>query len=316
LGAILLILLALFAVSYMIFKKMLVRTSGDASKDNDQNSESKWRALDDEAAAAEKWLRELPCEQVSIKSFDSLTLKGLYIPAAMPSENTVIAIHGYKSTGVHAYASYVRFYREIMGYNILLPDNRAHGESEGKYIGFGCLDRLDCIGWCKFIVERNKNICNILLHGISMGAATVMAASGEKKLPAQVMGIVADCGYTSAYEEISSIIKTKLKLPAFLLVPIISLICRLFAGYSFKDAVPVEQVKSAKVPILFIHGDADSVVPVWMAYKLFEACKSQRKLYIVKGAKHISCYRDDRQKYEKNVSRFAANVGMAQTENK
>ena len=193
----------------------------------------------------------------------------------------MICVHGFHSYHYREFAYYIRFYHEL-GYNILLPDNRAHGQSEGHYIGFGWLDRLDILEWIKKMEEYFHNEpMSIVLHGISMGGATVLMVSGEE-LSDNVKAIVADCSYTSAYDEFKYYLKNK-GCPPFLLLPSATLLSKKTVGYNFKQASAVNQVKKSKTPTLFIHGNQDHFVPTYMALELYNACQAEKKLLIVNG---------------------------------
>ncbi|MFQ9151411.1 MAG: alpha/beta hydrolase [Blautia sp.] len=142
-----------------------------------------------------RWLNERGSEKVSIQSFDGLTLRGEFFEGEGEPDSTVFLVHGYRCNRRREYAVIARFYLEA-GYNVLLADDRAHGESDGRYIGFGILDREDCYRWVRFLDERFHGKQKIFLHGISMGAAAVLMAS-NLCLPMSVRGIVEDCGFTS-----------------------------------------------------------------------------------------------------------------------
>ena len=129
-----------------------------------------------------------------------------------------------------------------MNFNLLIPDDRAHGRSEGKYIGFGCLDRKDCLAWCRYITKTFGNDCRIFLHGVSMGASTVLATSGDPALLPQIKGIIADCGFSRGWDELKYILKKTYHLPSFPLLNLFDRICRAKAGYSTKEYSPIEQV--------------------------------------------------------------------------
>ena len=235
--------------------------------------------------AGMKIMDQLPVEDVYLTSRDGLKLHAYLYPAESGNKKFVLGIHGYRSYARPEYGPYIDFYRKA-GYSMLLPDDRAHRPSEGEYIGFGVLDRLDCVDWAKYLVSRFGEDTEILLHGVSMGSATVLAASGEEDLPKQVKGIVADCGYTSAWEILSYEIKHMAHLPVRPMLPLCEKICRHRAGFDFHEHTPIEQVRKAKVPILFVHGAKDQMVPVEMAHRLYEACPSKKKLLIVEEAAH------------------------------
>ena len=251
-------------------------------------------------------METLPNEEVWIQSKDGLKLHGTYFPAPDGSNKIVLGIHGYKASAWREYAPYIALYRSL-GYGMFLPDNRAHGASEGRYIGFAVLDRLDCVCWAQYLANRFGEDSEILLHGVSMGAATVLAASGEK-LPRQVKGIVADCGYSSLKEELTHEMHKLFHIPTFPLLPLCEKICMHRAGYNFVQNSPIEQVKRAEVPILFVHGDCDTVVPCWMAQKLYEACPTEKQILIAEGAAHAHSIATISQEYKAAIQKLLEQI--------
>ena len=199
------------------------------------------------------------------------------------------------------YAYYIKFYHDL-GFHILLPDNRAHGESEGQYIGFGWLDRLDCIQWIHQVKDYFHKDLQIVLHGISMGSATVLMASGEE-LPSDVKCIISDCGFTSVLDEFKHELHQR-HIPASLVLPTATLLSKKRVGYSFKEASTIEQVKKSKTPTLFIHGDRDNFVPTYMVYDLYNACSADKDLLIVEGAGHAQSYLVDPKLCESTIIEF------------
>ena len=224
-------------------------------------------------------------EDLYITSRDGLKLHGYYYPAPQDkrkgnNEKIVIGVHGYKSYSRPQFGPFIEFYHSL-GYSLLAVDDRAHAPSEGKYIGFGVLDRLDCVDWAKYMVEKFGQNTEILLHGVSMGAATVLAASGESDLPEQVKGIVSDCGFMRAKEVLGSQMGG-LKF----IIPSVEKILQKKAGYNVHDYAPIDQVKKAKVPILFVQGGKDDMVPPYMVHELYDACASEKQLLFVDEAGH------------------------------
>lgn len=247
------------------------------------------------------WLLKQENEVVSIKSNDGLKLVGRLFPRKN-SKKVVICFHGYTSRGMSDYGSLATYYLN-KDFNMLIIDERAHGDSEGKYIGFGCLDRYDALEWIKFAVDKFGNDCEILLHGISMGGATVLMTSGLD-LPANVKAIFSDCGFTSAWEVFSNVIKDVYHIPPYPTINIASKMAKKYAGYEFDQCNSAEEVQKAKVPILLIHGDADTFVPCYMCNNIYDKCASEKDILIVKGAGHAEAYYAEQEAYEDKMNKF------------
>lgn len=232
---------------------------------------------------AQKWLEEKSnYSDKYIESYDKLQLHSYVV--TQNSNKWAIVVHGYGGSGKLMSDKSKYFYD--MGYNVLIPDLRGHGKSEGDYIGMGWKDRLDIISWINFIINENPN-AEIVLHGTSMGAATVLMTSGEN-LPSNVKAIVADCAYTSAWDEFSYQLETYLKVPSSYILNVTNMVTKLKAGYSLKEASALESVKKATVPILFIHGDKDKFVPYSMMDKLYDATSSPKEKLTIDGGEHAN----------------------------
>lgn len=244
-------------------------------------------------------------EDLSIKSADGLELRAWYLPAEEETKHFALLAHGHKCNGPDEFSHMIPFYHNELKYNVLLPDHRAHGRSEGKYMGFGALDHKDILLWVRYLIDRFGEDIEIILHGISMGAATVMLANSANP-PEQVKLIVEDCGFTDCHEETAYVLKGMIGFNFPLIVNLSSAICKIRAGYHFKDADCLGQMKNAARPVLFIHGDADTYVPTEMVYRLHEACPTPKDLLIVKGAIHAYSYYDAPELYQKKVKDFFA----------
>lgn len=232
---------------------------------------------------AQKWLEEKSnYSDKYIESYDKLQLHSYVV--SQNSNKWAIVVHGYGGSGKLMSDKSKYFYD--MGYNVLIPDLRGHGKSEGDYIGMGWKDRLDIISWINFIIKENPN-AEIVLHGTSMGAATVLMTSGEN-LPSNVKAIVADCAYTSAWDEFSYQLETYLKVPSYYILNVTNMVTKLKAGYSLKEASALECVKKATVPILYIHGDKDKFVPYSMMDKLYDATSSPKEKLTIDGGEHAN----------------------------
>lgn len=248
----------------------------------------------------QQWHERTPYEEVMIQTPDGLKLYGDFYPAKEENHKYLLAIHGYKvdKTAMYGYAAH---YWE-QGYHILTIDQRSHGKSEGKYIGMGWLERKDMLQWIDYLVEKDPN-AQIVMHGVSMGAATVMMTAGED-LPVQVKACVEDCGFSSVWDIMSSELNARFHLPSFPLVHAASAISRLRAGYDFKEASSVEQLKKAKVPMLFIHGTKDGFVPFDMLQKVYDAHPGEKDIYVVEDVDHTDAVNADVEKYYDKVFSF------------
>ena len=231
----------------------------------------------------------------------------IYLYAPRATVNTAVVVHGYK-VRAEGMLHIAYMYNHDLGYNVLLPDLYGHGLSEGDHIQMGWLDRWDVIRWAEvandvFRASRYSSTKQVI-HGISMGAATTMAVSGEKT-PDYVEMFVEDCGYMSVWNEFAGQLKEEFGLPSFPLMNTTSLLCRLRYGWSFSEARQIEQVRRSTKPMHFIHGDRDAFVPYSMLRPLFDAkTKGRKAIFIAKGSVHAMAYRDHHKEYTARVKAF------------
>ncbi len=251
------------------------------------------------------WMMGQPHEDVWIRSKDGLKLHGTYFPGDGGTK-AVICFHGYTSRGLNDYGS-LSYYYLNHGFRMLLIDERAHGDSEGTYIGFGTMDRLDGLEWVKWMIEKIGDDAQILLHGNSMGGATVCMMGGME-LPEQVKGIVSDCAFTSAKDVFTHVLHSMYHLPAFPMIQIADRVNRKNAGYGLDDCNAAREVRKAKVPFLFIHGEDDIFVPCWMCEEIYKNCASPKTKLIVKGAGHGESYYKDTKAYEEALDVFIGGI--------
>ena len=229
-------------------------------------------------------------------------LHALYVRAARPTARTAVIVHGYTDNAVRMLPIGYLYSRQL-GYNILLPDLHAHGLSEGDAVQMGWLDRLDILQWMDTANRLFGDSTRMVVHGISMGAATTMMVSGET-LPPYVKCFVEDCGYTSVWDEFRGELKNQFGLPAFPLLDVASWLCGLKYDWTFREASALEQVKRCALPMLFIHGDADTFVPTWMVHPLYEAKPGPKELWLVPGAAHAVSYKENKVEYTRRVQEF------------
>ncbi len=255
------------------------------------------KATDREASR----LREVyPHERVEVKSRDGLRLVGDFYINENKTDKTVLCVHGYNSCG---YSDFAPMVAPILahGCNCLLIDQRHYGESEGSHTGFGLLERRDLPVWID-LVNGYFPEGKIVLYGVSMGAATVMLA-GALDLPKTVVGIVEDCGFTSVRETFADVLKRLTRLPSFPLVPLVSGLARLLLKLDLRTDAR-DAVAKAKVPMLFLHGDADAFIPASMCKALYEACGGEKYMHIYEGAAHAQSHYMRPEDYERDFFAF------------
>lgn len=238
----------------------------------------------EEALKGIEFYRKTPCEEIYLFNKDGVCLYADYYENENPSDIYAISCHGF--TGMPSQNSIFTKHFYEMGYNVILPYLRAHGKSEHKYGSMGWLDRLDVIDWIYYIIDKNP-CAKIILHGASMGAATVMNVTGEK-LPANVICCIEDCGFTSLWDQYSVQISEMTKIPAEIILNVVNTVAKRKLNFDFKDNSPLEQVKKSSTPTLFIHGDKDSVVPFWMLHPLYQNAECEKEKLIVPGATHAA----------------------------
>ncbi|MFD1739798.1 alpha/beta hydrolase [Bacillus salitolerans] len=251
-----------------------------------------------------KWTEGKQFDSAEVISEDGLKLSAIFLKNEHSNGKAVILAHGYKGNNTQM-PGITKYYYEL-GYNILKPDARGHGKSEGDYIGYGWHDRKDYQIWIDYLIDKKK-AKNIFLHGFSMGAATVLMTSGEE-LPIEVKGIISDSGYTSVHEELSHQLKYLYRLPAFPIMQVTSIVTTLRAGYSFTEASAIEQVKKNSLPLFIIHGDKDELVPTEMANELYEAAGENKEIWIVPGAGHTEGYTVAEAEYQARLKDFLRNA--------
>jgi fermentation-respiration switch protein FrsA (DUF1100 family) len=245
---------------------------------------------------------------VQITSFDGLVLRGRYYEYA-PGAPIELMLHGYRGESERDMSGGVQRCFAL-GRSSLVVDQRSCGRSEGTVITFGAKEHKDCLYWVEYMVKRFGPDVKIILTGISMGAATVVMASGCD-LPKNVIGVLADCGCSSAREIIKLVIRNRIGLPPDLAYPFVRLGAKLFGGFDPDTASPVDYIKNTKVPVIFYHGDADDFVPSYMSQDMFDACPSRKELVIIPGAAHGLSFPKDPDTYLRTLSAFFGPDGSA-----
>lgn len=234
------------------------------------------------------------------QSEDQLTLKANFLAGEVDQPVAIIA-HGYHHTHQQM-AKYAQLFQKL-GYQVLLPDSRGQGVSGGFHIGFGWQDRRDYVGWIKQ-VQRHCGAVPIVLFGVSMGAATVLATSGETDLSVQVKAVIADCGFDQVYTQVRHRVLTKYHLIPEPTVWLASLLTKHFAHYRLQDGDIAGQVAKSSTPTLFIHGKEDNYVPLKSERVLYQACTAPKAEYLVANAGHTQAYQRNPAEYFSQVKSF------------
>lgn len=241
----------------------------------------------------------VPHREVEITAPDGIKLKGHWYHR-QTDKRAVVAMHGWRSSWKKDFGSCYKFFLD-KDCSILFAEQRGQNSSEGSSMGFGLTERFDCIEWAKF-VQKNTRL-PIYLAGVSMGATTVLMASGLD-LPKRVKGIIADCGFTSPYDIWKHVSENNLHIPFGLKGIFANALCRKKINMPADGYSTLKALKKATVPVLFIHGTDDKFVPVEMTYENYAACSSQKRLFLVPGAGHGMSYPTDPSGYETAVSNF------------
>lgn len=250
--------------------------------------------------AANQWLFDNRAEDLYITSDDGLKLHALWVPAKN-ARGTVLFAHGYRSTPLVDFAPSFALYNE-MGMNLLIPDQRSHGKSEGKLITFGVKESRDMLCWLDYHNSRFGHV-PLVLNGLSMGASTVLYMA-DQDLPDNVKGIVADCGFSSPWEIIAYVFKQVIRLPVWPALISADVVARLVAGFSLREKDSRKILQKNSLPIIMVHGMEDSFVPCKMTEEAFAVCTGPKQMLLVDGAEHGVSFLVERQRYTDMIVAF------------
>lgn len=255
------------------------------------------------------WCRGQIKQDCYIRSRDGLMLHGFYLPAAN-AERYVLLCHGYKGSGFGDFAYIARFLHENRC-NLLFMDQRCCGLSQGKYITFGAKEQWDVLQWADYIARRNKEKLPIYLYGESMGATSVLMASGHS-LPREVKGLIADCGFHSMKGQLRDIAANWFHLNwVELLLFRVDLFCGLFGGFRMKDADTTEAMRTNQKPVLFFHGGRDSYVDPKNSRYNYALCRAPKELVMIPEARHLCCPYVNPKLYQCKILEFFAKYDHA-----
>ena len=297
------ILVALTVLIYICYRMTFYQPRDKSVKDGEEISLPDGEIYEPFYPLMTKWSREarqLKTDQFTITSFDGLRLCATYYEYA-PNAPIELMFHGYRGNAERDLSGGVQRCFSLKR-SCLVVDQRCSGGSEGHTITFGVREHRDCLSWVEFMCEHFGPKVRIILTGISMGAATVLMAAG-KRLPPNVIGVLADCGYSSQKVIIKKVIRD-MGLPPELCYPFVKLSARLFGGFDLEETTPLEAMKTCNVPVIFYHGEADAFVPCEMSRQLYAACKTRKKLVTVPGAGHGLSYPMEQERYLKALKEF------------
>lgn len=301
--SVLFLLIVLFLLTYAITGVVFVSFALDATFSAQSSSPIDVASNLPKPKKEDEWFDQLEKTQISLVSYDDYKLNAYKIVQNKPTNDWAVLVHGYRGNATEM-SYYAKHYYE-RGYNLLMPDLKGHGQSEGKYIGMGYLDRLDMVKWIELIVSENPS-AQIVLHGVSMGGAAVMATTGEA-LPANVICAIEDCGYSNTKEQFAFVLKNVLKLPfKSFIMSASDQTASIKLGQSLESMDIVGQVKKSTIPTLFIHGTDDNFVPYYMLDIVYSSLDAEKEKLSVEGAGHAFSATQDEKLYFDTVFNFIA----------
>ena len=317
------ILLGWIGIGYVGFKTAICRGHELDINDREALKGTAWDQYYDEIQEGIVWISQQETEDIYIQSEDGLKLHARLMDQS-GAKGTILMFHGYRTHPEVDFSASSHVYYEC-GNRIVHIDQRAAGESEGKYIGFGVLESRDCCLWAQYIANRFGTDQKIILAGLSMGASTVLMATAHHEdrrvrincspeepmevsmtLPKNVTGIVADSAFSSPYDIIKKRIRTTYHCKGRLLTIAIGIWSRMLAHYSLKELSIPDVMKHNTIPVLLVHGTEDSNVPVEMTVKIAENCQAPKQVLLVKGAEHGTGYLVDNEAYKKALQEFCS----------
>ena len=293
----------LFSITYCFFRLVFYSKNRKIKVDESKIELPRGKVYEPYYEVMSSWIlaaRKLRHEDVSIVSRDGLKLTGKFYEFASGAPIEIM-FHGYRGSAERDMSGGVQRCFSV-GRSALVVEQRCSNTSEGHLITFGVREYLDCIDWVDFVIEHFGKDVKIILTGISMGASTVLMAAG-RTLPENVIGILADCGFTSA-KEIMYHVMGQLKLPPRICYPILKIGAKLFGKFDLEEYSAIEAMKHCKVPVIFYHGEEDDFVPCSMSRENFEACAARKHLVTIPGAGHGLSYAKDPQRYLQELRDF------------
>ena len=295
------LLVVLFFVGFGAFHYAFVRRQIPDPFTEEGRKAGKWEPYAEQIETAAAWMAKQGVKPLQVMSYDGKRLYGRFVHREN-AKGTVIFFHGYRSHYGVDFSGSMEFYHN-QGYNTLYCDQRAHGLSQGRLITYGVKERLDVMSWVTYMGLMLGQDHPIFLSGLSMGATTVLMAA-DMELPANVRGIIADCGFTSPGDQLRFLVKKWYRLPPKPTVKLLGLYTRIFGGFGMDEWSTELALAVAKYPILLAHGEADTLVPSFMSQKAFDACTGKKRLELFPEAEHGVSYLSDKARYQKALLEF------------
>ena len=300
----LIVLTALVSASIYFFFVAFVRKKNETADDIDAKENdflNEYRPVIKEGL---RFITEQPQGWVYTKSFDGLRLAARYFDVG--THKTVILFHGYRSSANRDFSCAVKLYCNA-GFNVLIADQRSHGKSEGRLITFGVKERYDVLSWVNYYMQNIDKNAEIVLGGMSMGATTVLLASGLT-LPPNVKGIIADCGFTSPTAIIKKVARQTFHINAGFFLPVMDIMCRITGRFGIYGVSTEKALAKTKLPVLFIHGKSDNFVPCEMSRRGYKSAAGEKEILLVDGADHGMSYLIDTKTVEEHLLGFLKKI--------
>ena len=311
LGAPLLLLLLLwFGFALGLFFYALKRPKSLKATEENFYKELETHGRKDLAAEIRESLADvqaLPFEPVYITADDGVRLFGRFYKTPQEAKRTILLVHGFHTSAMFNFSCVIRVYLENNS-NLLIIDQRAHGESEGGYICFGTKERFDVLRWCQYLEKRLGTDHKVILDGVSMGCTSSLLAAALPDFPANVKGVIADCGFASAEEEFRHVIRRNFHLPPAPITWLADKFSRRFAGFGFRDVSTIDEVPKIKIPVLFLHGGKDTFVPTENTRRNYSVCRAPKRMLLIPEAAHGGCYLVAREQCNRELLDFIAHI--------
>ena len=300
LGVLIFLFLVLVFGGLYVFRTACVRRKEIPWLVREEIEKSSYRKYYDLITRSHNWLCDHTVQDVYIRSKDHLKLHALWVPAEN-ARGTVLFAHGYRSTYLVDFGGAMDLYHR-QGFNLLIPDQRAHGKSEGKYITFGVKESEDMLCWLQYHNETFGEY-PVLLSGLSMGASTMMYVA-DQNLPCNVRGMIVDCGFTSPYAILDSVFRSVTHLPGWICLWATDIFAKLFADFRLKEKDSRKTLAKNRLPIIMVHGKTDDFVPCKMTEDGYGLCTGEKQQLLVENAGHGLSFLVDQQKYISTVNAF------------